>query len=102
MKEDRYERLKRKREAISNLSLIHIFAEYRHLQPAATTAARYQTDDNSVTLIANGVAATFNKTNGNLVEVKNGSKVIPLSLIHIFQNLLPVTYTPISLKNWRM
>ena len=55
------------------------FAEYRHLEPAATTAARYQTDDNSVTLIANGVAATFNKTNGNLVEVKNGSKVIPLS-----------------------
>ena len=55
------------------------FAEYRHLQPAATTAARYQTNDNSVTLMANGVAATFNKANGNLVEVKNGSKVISLS-----------------------
>lgn len=55
------------------------FAEYRHLQPTATTTARYQADDNSVTLIANGVAATFNKANGNLVEVKNGSKVIPLS-----------------------
>lgn len=50
------------------------FAEYRHLQPAATTAARYQTDDNSVTLIANGVAATFNKTNGNLVEVKMAAR----------------------------
>ena len=55
------------------------FAEYRHLQPATTTAARYQTNDNSVTLMANGVAATFNKANGNLVEVKNGSKVISLS-----------------------
>ncbi len=55
------------------------FIEYRYLQPTTTATARYQTDDNSVTLIANGVTATFNKANGNLVEVKNGSKIIPLS-----------------------
>ena len=55
------------------------FIEYRYLQPTTTATARYKTDDNSVTLIANGVTATFNKANGNLVEVKNGSKIIPLS-----------------------
>lgn len=54
------------------------FAAYRHPQPT-TTAAQYQTTDNKVILTANEVTATFDKTNGNLMEVRNGEKVIPLS-----------------------
>lgn len=54
------------------------FAEYRHSQTSAV-AASYQTNESSVILTANGVTATFNKANGNLMEIRNGSKVIPLS-----------------------
>lgn len=54
------------------------FAENRDLHET-TTAAKYQMDDNRVKLTANGVTAIFDKANGSLVEVKNGSKVIPLS-----------------------
>lgn len=57
----------------------HYFADYMASCQPATSAASYQTDGNCVKLMANGITATFNRVNGNLMEVRNCDKVIPLT-----------------------
>lgn len=55
------------------------FTNYMASQQRATIASQYQIEGTNLTLAANGVTATFNMADGNLVEVRCGDKVIPLS-----------------------
>lgn len=55
------------------------YFETQHIQTTSTKPAEIRKGNESITLSANGISATFNSKGGALVEIKSNKQIVPLN-----------------------